>query len=129
MSWRKNKPKARQRHFQKLSFGQLQGVVRRAGVQEQVEATQALHYAHEVLVERFGDGVAVHVKPTYVRHRRLALQVAHPAIMEELKKQEEALVAEINKRMGRPEITRLEFLFPEKSAEEGGRLPEELQSH
>jgi len=42
------------------------------------------------------------------------LEVAHPAVSEEIRRQEEAIIFEINKRVGKPEIVRIQFILPGK---------------
>jgi hypothetical protein len=103
--------------FRKVTSGFLRSSLDRAGVSKQVDAYRSIEHARFVLRERFGDGVELHAKPQYVKQRSLTIAVAHPAIAEEIRLYEEALISAINERIGHPEIIRIHFLLPRNNEE------------
>lgn len=104
--------KRRLKRFQKVQYSFLQRVVQKAGIGKQIEASRCLVIVEQVLAERFGEGARQHVKPKYVKQRALTLEVAHPAVGEEIRRQEESLISQINEGIGRPEIVRIHFVLP-----------------
>lgn len=103
--------KRRRKSFQKLQHTFFGSTLARAGIAKQVQASVGINVALDVLQERFGEGVAMHAKPKYIKNRTLAIEVAHPAIAEEITQQEEAIISEINKRLGRHEVVAMQFLL------------------
>lgn len=102
--------------FRKVSYSFLNNNLKRAGIHQQVEGFRTITLASEVLRERFGEGVASHANPRSIKNRTLAIEIAHPAVAEEIRRCEEALISEMNNRLGRPEILR--FVFVTKQARE-----------
>ena len=98
--------------FKKVTSSFLRTRLDQAGVAKQVDASQAVMHALAVLKERFGDGVELHAKPQYVKQRALTIAVAHPAVAQEIRLCEEALISAVNERIGRSEIIRIQFLLP-----------------
>ncbi|MFC1598213.1 DciA family protein [Patescibacteria group bacterium] len=103
--------------FKKVDFSFLEKNLRRAGIDKQVTASQHIEIVEQVLIERFGEGAGVHVKPKYIKHRRVMVEIAHPAIGQEIRAQEEAIISEINKRIGLPEIIQIQFSLPRGESE------------
>jgi hypothetical protein len=104
--------------FRKVTSSFLRTTLDRAGVSKQVEAFASIEHARTVLKERFGDGVELHAKPQYVKERALTIAVVHPAIAQEIRLCEEAVISAINERIGRPEIVRIHFLLPREERDE-----------
>lgn len=98
--------------FRKLTSSFLRQSLERAGVAKQVDAYKSIEHALAVLKERFGDGVELHAKPQYVKQRALTIAVAHPAVAQEIRLSEEAIISAINARIGHAEIVRIHFLIP-----------------
>ena len=105
------------KHFSKVSSSLFSGSLQKAGISKQVSASQHVGHAIDIFKERFGDGVALHAKPKYIKDRTLMIEIAHPAIAEEIRRQEEALISELNKRIGHPEVVRLQFGVPGREEE------------
>lgn len=95
--------------FKKIQYSFLEKNVRQAGVFAQVEASKHLSVIQEVLRERFGDGADKQVRAKYIKYRTVTIEIVHPAIAQEIRLQEEAIISEINKRIGRPEVVSLSF--------------------
>lgn len=104
--------------FKKVQYSFLEKNLKKAGVHTQVEASQNLNIVNGVFIERFGEGVHLHAKPKYIKNRALTVEIVHPAIAEELRLQEEGLISEINKRIGRAEIIRIYFSLVQKQDQE-----------
>lgn len=83
--------------------------LQQAGIAEQVEATQVLSFTEEVLKSLFGIGTLLHAKPQSLHARTLTIAIAHPAVAEQIRQKEEHIIHEVNKRVGRPEVIRLQF--------------------
>lgn len=102
--------------FNKVSSSLFSKSLQNAGVRKQVEAAQSIEIVKKVFADRFGDGAGLHATPKYIKNRTVAVLVAHPAVGEEIKRQEEAVISEINKQLGRPEVLRIQFIL---ATEEG----------
>ncbi len=98
--------------FNKINNSLFKRSLQSAGIERQVEAAQMLEVASEVINERFGGGAHIHARPTYIKERELTISIAHSAVGQEIRQQEEAIISEINKRIGRPEILRIQFILP-----------------
>lgn len=98
--------------FNKLDNSIFSHALGRAGIGKQVEAAQVVSLAIETLQERFGDGIEQYAHPKSVRNRQLYIEVKHPAVGEEIRRQEEAIIAGLNEKLGRPEIVRIQFQLP-----------------
>ncbi len=103
--------------FQRVRGSLFHTVLQRAGISRQVEAARGITVVSALFRERFGEDVSVHVKPRYIKNRILTIEVAHPAISEELVRQEEALISEINNRMGFPAVVDISFVLPRRPEE------------
>lgn len=104
--------------FQKAGDSLFQKTVNRAGIAQQVAASQYVQFARDVLAERFGDGADKHAVPRSIKDRALRIEVKHPAVGEEIRRQQESIIAEMNRRIGRPEIVRIDFILPRHDPEE-----------
>ncbi|HLD22262.1 MAG TPA: DciA family protein [Patescibacteria group bacterium] len=105
--------------FQKIHRSFFQKNLKRAGIYGQVEAYKHLHIVEQVLHERFGEGATLHAKPIYIKKRTVMIEIAHPAVGEEIRLQEESLISEINNRIGRSEILRVQFTTPRQKNKDG----------
>lgn len=110
--------KKRRKSFQKLQHTFFGSTLARAGIAKQVQASMGVNVALDVLRERFGDGVEMHAKPKFIKNRTLSIEIAHPAIGEEISQQEEAIISEVNRRLGRHEIVAMQFLLDKGSNSE-----------
>lgn len=109
--------KIRQHNFEKAGKGLFSKALKRAGIEGQISASRSISVATEVLSERFGEGFDVHVRPKYIAARTLTIEVAHPAISEEIQSQSEAIISEINERLGRPEVVQMQYILEQPKQE------------
>lgn len=105
--------------FQKFQRSLFHTVLQRAGISRQVEAARGLVVVSAILRERFGEDVSVHVRPRSIKNRIVVIEVAHPAISEEMVRQEEALISEINNRLGFPAVVDISFVLPRREEPQG----------
>jgi predicted nucleic acid-binding Zn ribbon protein len=98
--------------FHKLDSSIFSQALSRAGIGKQVAAAHVVSMAEEVLQERFGGGIERFARPRSVRNRQLVIDIHHPAVGEELRRQEEAVIGAINEKIGRPELVRIIFQIP-----------------
>ena len=103
--------------FTKAGSGLFQKAVQRAGVFGHVLVAQRIHVVEKVFAERFGDGFALHAKPKYIKAKTLGIEVAHPAISEQLRQQEEALIGAINAAAEETIVERIQLLLPNPDRE------------
>jgi len=83
--------------------------LQQAGISRQVEAMQILEIATRVLQEEFGEGTHQHAQPESIKNRTLTIAIAHPAIAQQIRMKEEQVIHQMNKALGRPEITGIQF--------------------
>jgi hypothetical protein len=96
--------------FQKMNF--LAGNLAKKGLDKQITAAQHVAYAESVMIRRFGDGALEQARPVYIKNRTLAIEVIHPAISEEIRRQEEGIISEVNQKIGYPEVIRIQCVLP-----------------
>ncbi|MFH1426895.1 MAG: DciA family protein [Candidatus Kerfeldbacteria bacterium] len=104
--------------FKKLDDSFLQKSVRRAGIGKQVEAAFFVGIVQDVLCERFGEGACKHARAKFVKDRALGIEIKHPAVGEEIRRQEESIISAVNEKIGRPEIVRIFFTLPKNDPDE-----------
>lgn len=112
---RKNKTK-RNKNFSDANVGFFSSVLHRAGISQQVQASIALETVRKIFEERFGEGVTLHAKPTQMRKKTLVVEVAHPAVSQQIRQQEEVLLQEIKRRTQR-ELLRIQCVLPQEGRE------------
>lgn len=99
--------------FQKADAGLFSSSLQKAGIGKQIAAVQHLDIALDVLRERFGHGADKHAKPRSIKNRVLMIEIVHPAVSEEIRSQEVSIISDINKKIGHPEIVRIQFVLPQ----------------
>lgn len=109
--------KRRHKTFQKVNFGSFGSSLAKAGIAKQVQASMGVNAALEVLQERFGDGVEQHAKPKYIKNRILAIEIAHPAVGEQIAEQQENVIKAVNEKLGRHEVVEMQFLLDKNEKE------------
>lgn len=100
--------------FHKFQSSVFKKNLQKAGIAKQVEASAHVYIVQEVLKERFGEGALNHAKPVYIKNRTVCIEIAHPAVGEHIRSQEEAIIFACNQRIGYPEILRIQFAFPKE---------------
>ncbi|OGY88028.1 MAG: hypothetical protein A2233_04800 [Candidatus Kerfeldbacteria bacterium RIFOXYA2_FULL_38_24] len=95
--------------FKKAGFSFFTQKLKKAGIEEQIEAVLCLKVVTEVLEDFFGKGFYEHAKPCWVKKRTLLIEIVHPAVGEQIRLQESAILFEINKKLKKAEVVKIQF--------------------
>ncbi len=79
-------------------------------LKKQVEASQVVDFTKEVLVELFGNELAHHAKPLFLKNRTVTITCASSAIAQEIRLNQEEIVRKINEKLGKNEVDRIRYL-------------------
>ncbi len=82
----------------------------RGQLKKQVEATQILEYASDVLVEMLGKEQAYHAKPLFLKNRTLTISCAASTVAQEIRDKQAEIVDKINEKMGKKEVDSIRYL-------------------
>lgn len=103
--------------FQKVNRQAFLPLLRKAGIDRQVEAVHHLQIVEQVFLERFGEGAKLHAQPIAIQYRSVVVAVVHPAVSEQILNEQEGLLKEINERIGAKAIYRFRFSFQKQGEE------------
>lgn len=103
--------------FQRFTGGVFHDRLQKVGIGKQVQAAQYIELAIGVLQTNFGAGAQKHAVPRSVKNRVLHIEIAHPAVGEEIRRREETIISELNAKIGRPEIVRIQLVLPQHGRE------------
>lgn len=95
--------------FKKVSSSLFSHTIARAGIGQQLKAQKGVFAANAILKERFGEEAEKHAKAKYVKNRVLTIMVAHPAVGEQIRVEEEGIIRQINKIIGYDAVIRIQF--------------------
>lgn len=109
MAGRRKKTGVHTKRFQKVDHSLFSNAITRAGIGKQLKAQKGLFTAQAVLQERFGEGADLHAKAKYIKNRVLTITIAHPAVGEQIRTEEEGIIRSINKMMGYDAVVRIQF--------------------
>ena len=101
--------------MQKLNKNLFQKALYKAGIQNQVHASQALVLFNNCMEKRWGSEVAKDAQPLYVKNEVLMVKIQNPSLTQEIRLSEETILSEINKRLENEEIKRINFKFIKKN--------------
>lgn len=79
-------------------------------LKRQVEASQVLEYASNVLAEIFGKEQAYHIKPLFLKHRTLTIACSSSAMAQEIRLNQTNIVDKINEKLGKKEVDSIRYL-------------------
>jgi len=79
-------------------------------LKDQIEASEAVEIAEAVFLEMFGEELAVHAKPLFLKNRTLTVSCASSAMAQEIRLNQAEIVAAINKKMGKEDVDRIRYL-------------------
>lgn len=99
-----------------MAFQKLEGLIKknlnRAGITPQVDTAIALEEIMRVLCDAFAaDVVQEQVHPLHIKNGVLSLAIMSPPFAQDMKMQEAAIIAELNKRMGKSLVSRIRYLL------------------
>ena len=79
-------------------------------LQKQVEATQVVDFTEEVLKEMFGEDLAKHAKPLFLKNRTLTISCASSVMAQEIRLNQADIVEKVNEKLGKKEVDRIRYL-------------------
>lgn len=79
-------------------------------LKNQIEASEAIEIAGAVFVELFGEEMATHAKPLFLKNRTLTVSCSSTTMANEIRLNQAKIVEEINKKMGTDEVDRIRYL-------------------
>lgn len=79
-------------------------------LQNQISDAEAIETAEAVFVELFGEDMAVHAKPLFLKNRTLTVSCSSSAMANEIRLNQAQIVEEINKKVGKSEVDRIRYL-------------------
>ena len=79
-------------------------------LKKQLEATEVVEIASEVMSAVFGADLAAHAKPLFLKNRTLTVSCASSAIAQEIRLNQAAIVDKINEKLGKKEVDRIRYL-------------------
>jgi predicted nucleic acid-binding Zn ribbon protein len=87
----------------------VDGQVKKAGIQENVEASLVLEKLLQILKGRFGDTAEQSTKPLYVKRKVVTISCSSSAAAQELKLQEREILKELNEQFSEIVVDRIRF--------------------
>ena len=95
-----------------MSFPPLGNTINseRTQLKKQVEATQVLEYASDILVDMFGKEQAYHARPLFLKNRTLTISCAASAVAQEIRDRQAEIVDKINEKLGKKEVDSIRYL-------------------
>ena len=79
-------------------------------LKNQIEASEAVEIAEAVFVDLFGEDMAVHAKPLFLKNRTLTVSFSITAMANEIRLNQAKIVSAINKKMKKDEVDRIRYL-------------------
>ncbi|KKS70292.1 MAG: hypothetical protein UV42_C0061G0001, partial [Candidatus Magasanikbacteria bacterium GW2011_GWE2_42_7] len=76
-------------------------------LQSQIDSTEAIEIANEVFMELFGEELAPHAKPLFLKNRTLTVSCTSSAMANEIRLNQAKIVDTVNKKMGKNEVDRI----------------------
>lgn len=77
---------------------------------DQIDASEALEIAEQVFRDLFGNELAVHAKPLFLKNRTLTVSCASTAMASEIRLNQAKIVDAINTGLGKNEVDRIRYL-------------------
>lgn len=79
-------------------------------LKNQIKASEAVDVAILVFNALFGDEMAKHAKPLFLKNRTLTVSCSSTAMASEIRLNQAKIVDEINKKIGKDEVDRIRYL-------------------
>lgn len=80
-------------------------------LKRQVEASQILDYASDVLSEVFGKEQAYHVKPLFLKNRTLTITCTNSVMAQEIRLHQAEIIEKVNQKIGKKEVDSIRYLL------------------
>lgn len=79
-------------------------------LKKQVEASEAVTAAEQVIKDMFPEELAGHAKPLFLKNRTLTVTCASSAMAQEIRLRQDEMVKKINEAIGKKEVDRIRYL-------------------
>jgi predicted nucleic acid-binding Zn ribbon protein len=79
-------------------------------LKRQVETSEVVDLAKEVITELLGADIASHIRPLFLKNRTLTVSCGSGAVAQEIRLRQLEIVAKINEKIGRTEVDRVRYL-------------------
>lgn len=79
-------------------------------LKNQVEAAQVVEFTEEVLTGMFGEDLAKHAKPLFLKNRTLTISCSSSVIAQEIRLNQHEIVEKVNDKLGKKEVDRIRYL-------------------
>jgi predicted nucleic acid-binding Zn ribbon protein len=79
-------------------------------LKNQIEASEAVEIAEAVFLDLFGEEMAVHAKPLFLKNRTLTVSCSSTTMANEIRINQGKIVEALNKKMGKDEVDRIRYL-------------------
>ncbi|MEK7623089.1 MAG: DUF721 domain-containing protein [Patescibacteria group bacterium] len=79
-------------------------------LKKQIESSLVIEYAQTVLAELFGEELAKHAKPLFLKNRTMTITCSTAAIAQEIRLNQQKIVEKINEKLGKKEVDRIRYL-------------------
>lgn len=79
-------------------------------LQKQVEAAEIIEIAQKAFLEIFGEELANHAHPQFLKNRTLTVTCGSAALAQEIRLRQKEIVDSINKILGKSEVDRIRYL-------------------
>lgn len=80
------------------------------GLQGQLDAAKVVEAAEQALLEIFGEELAPHAKPLFLKNRTLTISCSTSAMAQEIRLNQAKIVDAVNKALGNKEVDRIRYL-------------------
>lgn len=81
-----------------------------SALKQGVAAALVIEHASAALEELLGKDLATHAKPLFLKNRTLTISCASGAVAQEVRLNQQGIVARINDKFGKKEVDRIRYL-------------------
>lgn len=81
-----------------------------SSLKKQGDAGVIVELAEAVFADIFGPEQAVHAKPLFLKNRTLTVTCSSAAMAQEIRVNQQKIVKELNKKLGKKEVDRIRYL-------------------
>ncbi|PIR03393.1 MAG: hypothetical protein COV60_00580 [Candidatus Magasanikbacteria bacterium CG11_big_fil_rev_8_21_14_0_20_43_7] len=83
---------------------------RNVSLKNQLDTSEAVEIAEGVFVELFGETMASHAKPLYLKNRTLTVSCTSTAMASEIRLNQAKIVEAVNKKLKKNDVDRIRYL-------------------
>ena len=79
-------------------------------LQKQVDASQVIEIAKEVVEDMFGEKQSLHAKPQYLKNRTLTITCTSSTMAQEIRINQNEIVEKINNKLGKDRVDSIRYI-------------------